>query len=246
VNTCKIYKMWYRESITMARFRDDLNTIGTGIRKAPGFLVGAVQKTATDTFSARKKKTIMSALEFGPENGFKLLGVVIVVITLAVLFSFFRSESGLWVMLIIFVILYDIFFSKGWIAPAVLGIFSGVLETFIDIGKGILMAVFDIGKDLLMTMYDIGMSIGRDLYDFAKSLIADSVGFIQEIGADIVALAIDIVGIAREIVTDMVTAVLDIVRDIVTSVFAAVGEIVRDIVSGMGDLVKDIFSFKSN
>jgi hypothetical protein len=219
----------------MANFRDDLKTVGTGIRKAPGFLVGAAQKTATETFSARKKKTIMSALEFGPENGLKLLGVIVAIIILAIFFSLLHSESGMWILLFIFIILYDLVFSKGWIVPTILDILRSTLEILLDIGKGI-----------VTVMIDIGMTIGIDLFNFGKELVMEGFDFLRGFGTDILLIGVDIIGIAREIVTDIMIISIDIARDIVSGIFGAMSEIIRDTLSGISDMVKDIFSFKSN
>lgn len=106
--------------------------------------INFLRKYFKDKSDDSKKDRKVKALEFGPYNGIKLLIVVIISLIILFAFSMYRSEKGIILAVIIFIILFDIFFAKEWTTPFLkeLGVvfwhmIQGVFAIIKDIGLGI-------------------------------------------------------------------------------------------------------------
>lgn len=137
--------------MTRPTLQSDWNFLKNEVKLGIKFLRDYFKDKADDN----KKGRIVSMIEFGPYNGLKLL--VVVIITLLFLFSFslYRSELTFWVLVIIFITVYDLFFGKGWVIP----IIQELGMVLYEIGKDLIMGTLDFLKVVVIGTKDMVMDL---------------------------------------------------------------------------------------
>lgn len=137
--------------MTRPTLQSDWNFLKNEVKLGIKFLRDYFKDKADDN----KKGRIVSMIEFGPYNGLKLL--VVIIITLLFLFSFslYRSELTFWVLVIIFITVYDLFFGKGWVIP----IIQELGMVLYEIGKDLIMGTLDFLKVVVIGTKDMVMDL---------------------------------------------------------------------------------------
>lgn len=137
--------------MTRPTLQSDWNFLKNEVKLGIKFLRDYFKDKADDN----KKGRIVSIIEFGPYNGLKLL--VVIIITLLFLFSFslYRSELTFWVLVIIFITIYDLFFGKGWVIP----IIQELGMVLYEIGKDLIMGTLDFLKVVVIGTKDMVMDL---------------------------------------------------------------------------------------
>jgi phage-related protein len=164
----------------MPKIQDDINLVGSKIRSLSGNAGSSMKHSAQHLLHAGKEKTIISALEFGPWNGFKLAGVIIIGIIIIQLFSSFQSIPGI-IILIIFLVLVDMFFFKNWVGSGFLSIITDIFSIVIDMVR----SVVDIVMGLIMTIFQEASTIGQGLIKDIMGIVEDIFTSIGEMISDI-------------------------------------------------------------
>jgi hypothetical protein len=137
--------------MTRPTLQIDWNFLKNEVKLGIKFLRDYFKDKADDN----KKGRIVSIIEFGPYNGLKLL--VVIIITLLFLFSFslYRSEVTFWVLVVIFIAVYDLFFGKGWVIP----IIQELGKVLYEIGKDFVIGTLDFLKGVVMGTKDMLMDL---------------------------------------------------------------------------------------
>jgi len=175
------------------RIDDDIKFLLGEIKIGLNFLRGYFKEKNEDSIKARK----VALLEYGPFNGLKLLGVIVLVLWLFVTFSLWRFETTLWVTLFFGILLYDIIFQKEWITPF-----------FVGVGT----VLWNWGKDFMVWLYGFGLTTITDLGVWIWEVVKSLASYLYDI--------------AKEIVVGIVEGTVEFAKDIIVGVFTTLGEIV--------------------
>ena len=242
----------------MPTLRGDLEFIKNESKKALGFSRSYI----TGTLDDNRKKRIVKAIEFGPDNWLRVAGVIIVVLFFLFTFSLWRSEGALWVLLIIALLVYGFFFRgdekrSGGVTGFLFNGLMGIITAIIGVVTGFFTGVFEFFKDLFLGATDTGTGLVGWMIDVIKGLWGDIVAFGTEIilmgvglGKDLFeigkTISIDIgqalIGAGRDIVTDLAISIRDLSMDLVIGIGTALREIIVDIVGAAIGVVQEIFS----
>lgn len=131
------------------RIEDDIKFLWGEIKLGLNFLRGYFKDKAEE--DAKKRK--FAIIEYGPFNGAKLFGVVILTIVIFFTFSLWRFESTLWATLIIGILFYDIALQKEWIYPVLL-----------DIGK----IMYEIIKEIFIIIFEMITGFFKGIFEMIK------------------------------------------------------------------------------
>lgn len=197
------------------RIDDDIKFLLGEIKIGLNFLRDYFKDKAEDDAKSRK----FAIIEYGPFNGLKLLGVVVLLLWFFITFSLWRFETTLWVTLFLGILLYDIIFQKQWTTPF-----------FIGVGT----VLWNWGKDFIVWLYGFGLATITDLglwvWEVVKSLASYLYDIAKEIAVGIIDIALDILGFAKDTAISLVTAIVggiaELAKDIVVGLFTTIGEIV--------------------
>lgn len=197
------------------RIDDDIKFLIGEIKLGLNFLRDYFKDKSED--DAKKRK--FAIIEYGPFNGLKLLGVIILLLWFFITFSLWRFETTLWVTLFLGIFLYDIIFQKGWITPF-----------FVGVGT----VLFTWGKDFIIWFYGFSIATLTDLAMWIWGVTKDLLLYLYEIAKEIVVgvvgIALDILGFAKDSAISLTTAIVggiaEFAKDIVSGVFTTIGEII--------------------
>lgn len=178
----------------MPNIHEDIQFLRDELKKGINWLRDYFKDKSADS----KFDRTAAILDFGPFNGLKLLVAIIITIVFMVLFSLYRSEATLWVVLAIFFLAVDFLFMKGWIIPSITG-FVGVFFTWIA----------EIAQEIGHVVIEIVMSLAMDIKEFALEIIQDILAMAAEIGKDVV-------GAIMEMIGDIFKGIGEMVRDIIS------------------------------
>lgn len=216
----------------MPTLRGDIEFLKNKSKQALGAGRDFVAGSLADT---RKSRT-MQAVEFGLFNWLRVLGVIIITMFFLVIFSAWKSESGLWIVLLVFFLAYGLFFRgdekrnggvTGFLFNGLLGIFSALFA----IVTGFFTGVVEILKNIFLGVADTG-----------EGLVGWMLGIIKEVWMDMIALLVDILEMIKELIFDLFFTAREIVTEITVSLFTAAQEIVIDIAIGIVTAFREIIT----
>lgn len=238
--------------------REDFEFLKNQGKRVLGFGRDFVGNTLSDT----KKSRTIKAIEFGAFNWLRVLGAIAITLVFLIVFSAWRSEAGLWVVLLIFLLAYGFFFRgddkrKGGVTGFLFDGSMGIITAIIAVVTGFFTGVFEFFKDLFLGATDTGTGLIGWVIDIVKDLWGDIVTFgteivmmgvglgkdLFEIGKTIITdIGLALIGAGRDVATDLITSGRELVVDLATSIGTALREIIVDIFGAAIGVVQEIFS----
>lgn len=212
---------------------------------------GTGRNIVSNTLSNTRQSSIVKTVEFGAFNWLRVFGAIMIALFFLIIFSAWHSESGIWVVLFIFLLAYGFFFRgdekrSGGITGFLFNGFLGIITTLFAVVTGFFTAVFEIIKDIFIGATDTGGGLIGWIIDLVKDIGSDVVSFATEITLMIVGIVKELFEMIRDICVDIVVSLFNVVREVTIDVSIGLGtalyEISTDIITSIIDAIKEIFS----